>query len=296
MPVTGLVRAGLAKRNQPKHYGENMTGNNKAEAARQAQFKATLETLNRGTSGEQILSLVEEALNLASTQLEEARDENKPLACQAGCAYCCYLMATVSGPEALAIAYELRESNSNEELARLKARLRAAYQQTKKIDNLTRAKAGIPCPFLTGAGLCSIYAYRPLDCMTHHSLSREACEILLEVPDRGHPTNPSMQAMGAGLKTGLGQGLAEIGLEVPALRYELIEAIHLALNDERAMERYLAGKNVFKSAAIVIDPESRVSYKIKYAPPQLKKYARQVIALEQRQARQIGARRRKQST
>lgn len=273
-----------------------MTDDNPGEAARQAQFEATLDALDKDRTGNQILTLVEQALNLTSTRLEETWDKNKPLACQAGCAFCCYLMATVSGPEALAIAQQLRSSRSEEELARFKEKLRGAYQQTKKMNNLERAKASIPCPFLAAAGLCSIYEYRPLDCMTHHSLSREDCEILLEQPDRGHPTNPFMQAVGTGIKTGLGQGLAETGLEVPALRYELIEAIHLALNDERALDKYLAGKNVFKSAAIVIDPESRISYKIKYAPPQLKKYARQVIAQEQRQARQMQAQRRRQGT
>jgi len=90
-----------------------------------------------------------------------------------------------------------------------------------------------------------------------------------------------------------GDGIKSLPEQEKMLRSELIEAIHLALNDERALEKYLAGKNVFKSAAIVIYPESRISYKIKYAPPQLKKYARQVIAEEQRRTRQIEAHRRK---
>lgn len=268
-----------------------MTEKNPGEAARQALFEATLERLGQGRTEKQILSLVEEALSLTSRLMEEAQEVSKPLACAARCAFCCYLMATVSGPEALAIARRLEESCSEEALVRLKQKLRTAFQQTKKMDNLSRARAGIPCPFLTGEGLCSIYSYRPMDCMTHHSLSREACEEVLGQPERGQPNNLAMKAIGAGLKAGLGQGLVEANLESPALRYELIEAIHLALNEERAMEKYLAGKNVFKSAAIVIDPEHRVSYKIKYAPPRLKKYAREVIAREQHQARRIEAKR-----
>jgi hypothetical protein len=88
-------------------------------------------------------------------------------------------------------------------------------------------------------------------------------------------------------------GIAEANLEHPALRYELIEAIHICLNDERAMDKYLVGKNIFQSAAIIIDPENQVSYKITYAPPPLKAQARRVIALEQRQARRTEKKRRK---
>ena len=94
-----------------------------------------------------------------------------------------------------------------------------------------------------------------------------------------------MRAIGTGIKTGLGQGIVEANLEHPALRYELIEAIYICLNDERAMEKYLAGKNIFKPAAIIIDPERETSHKIKYAPPYLKAQAKRVITLERRQAR-----------
>ena len=133
--------------------------------------------------------------------------------------------------------------------------------------------------------MCAIYDFRPLDCVTYHSMSREACEQLLVEPDRGHPTNIILQAIGIGVKTGLGQGMVDTRLEQPVLRYELIEALHIGLNDTAAMERYLAGKNIFKSAAIIIDPDDGIAYKIGHAPPRLKADAKRVIAAERRQAR-----------
>jgi len=247
------------------------------EQARQLQYQATVEILGQGRTAAQLLALVEQARTLTA-RLMAAPPGAEPLACAAGCAACCYLQATVAAPEALAIVHRLAERSSQTELDQLKARIRAAYQQTKKLDNLSRATAGLPCPLLTEAGLCRIYEFRPMDCLTHHSLSRTACAALLQQPGQGHPTLPPLPAIGAGLKAGLGQGLVAAGLETPALRYELIEALHLALNESRAMDKYLAGRNVFKSAAIVIDSASRVSYKIKYAPPRLKKYAQEVIA------------------
>ena len=51
------------------------------------------------------------------------------------------------------------------------------------------------------------------------------------------------------------------------------------------MEKYLSGENIFELAAIIIDFEKRVSYKIKYAPPHLKYQAKRVISLGRREAR-----------
>ncbi len=262
-----------------------MPDNRASEFARKIQYEATIKTLGKKTTAEQLVTLVNNALSFTSKLADEIERKSGSLACQAGCSFCCYLMATVSAPEALVITRRLEESCSPEELQALKQKVKQAYHQTKEMDNLTRARAGIACPFLTAEGRCSIYAYRPLDCATHHSLSRQACEDLLEQPNQGHPTHTDLQAVGVGLKTGLGQGIAEVNLEQPAFRYELIEAIQIGLNDKRAMEKYLADQNLFRPAAIIIDGENQTTYKIKYAPPHLKAQAKRVITLERRQAR-----------
>lgn len=277
----------LAAANIKSRTAGAMTDKNLGEFARRIQYEATVKTLSKGSTEEQLITLTDNALSLTSNLLDEVKRRSTPLACCSGCNFCCYLMATVSGPEALAIARRLEKSYSEEELKHLKQKIKRAYQQTKKMDNLARIRAGIPCPFLMEDRLCSIYTYRPLDCVTYHSLSRQACEEILEQPDRGHPTNATLRAIAIGIKTGLGQGIVEANLEQPAFRYEFIEAIHICLNDKRAMDKYLAGQNLFKSAAIMIDSESGVSHKIKYAPPRLKALAKRLIAQERRQARQL---------
>ena len=190
-------------------------------------------------------------------------------------------MATVSAPEALAIVQRLRASLTTKALKLLKQKLEQGYRQTKELDSVSRTKAGIACPFLRSDGGCSIYNFRPLDCMTYHSFSRPACEEKLNRPQREIPTSPEIRAIGRGVKAGFGQGIAEANLEQPALRYELIEAIYIGLKDNQAARKYLAGNNIFMPAAIITDSSSGIGYKIKYAPPHLQAEAESVINAEQ---------------
>jgi Fe-S-cluster containining protein len=265
-----------------------------SEYVRKVQYDTTRQTLGQPASASQIITLDDDAVKLTTGLMETAQQEPIPVACEAGCNFCCYLMATVSAPEVLAIVSRLEKTWAPSDLDQLRQQVQMAFKQTKMLNNHDRARAGIACPLLTAEGMCTIYDFRPLDCVTYHSMSREACEQLLVEPDRGHPTNAILQAIGVGVKTGLGQGMVDTQLEQPVLRYELIEALHIGLNDAAAMEKYLAGKNIFKTAAIIIDPDNGMAYKIEYAPPGLKAEAKRVIAAERRQARLSNKKRRKQ--
>jgi Fe-S-cluster containining protein len=241
--------------------------------------------LSKGLTEHNLLILAQDALKRTSSLVAAFTPKGSRLACHAGCNFCCYLMASVSALEALFIARRIQESFSPKGLNELKQKINAAYQQTRQLDNLARVRAGIACPFLQEDGRCAIYAFRPLDCVTYHSLSRQACAQVMKQPERGHPTYAARRAVGIGIKAGLGQGIVDANLEHPAFRYELIEAMRICLHDKHAMGKYLGGKNIFKSAAIMIDGETGVSCKIRYAPPQLKAQAQQLIAQERRQAR-----------
>ncbi len=261
-----------------------MLDNQVSEWVRSTQFDATVKLLSQTVKPDDIFALVDDARTLTLQLMNSVERKSGLLACAVGCHFCCYLMATVSAPEALTIAHRVRETMSPAELDDLRQRLERACRQTRDMDDWARIRAGIPCPFLADVGTCAIYANRPLDCVTYHSLSRQACEDVLAEPGRGHPTHAGLQAIGIGIKTGLGQGLATAKLERPALRYELIEAMHIGLNDERAMTKYLAGENIFKPAAIVIDPERGRGHKMRSAPPHLRAWAKRVLASEQRKA------------
>ena len=262
-----------------------MTDDSLRERVRSAQYDLTIRLLSNGARAEQLLTLVDNTRTFTLELMRAIAQQAAPLACQVGCHFCCSLMATVSAPEALAIVLRLRETCSQPGLEDIQQKVAQAFRQTRVLDNLSRIRARIPCPFLVEQGICLIYAYRPLDCVTYHSLSRPACEELLSRPERGHPVNTSLQAISLGLKTGLGQGIATANLEHPALRYELIEAMQIGLNDKQALKKYLSGQNLFEPAAIIIDSDQGLCYKIKHAPPSLKAEAKRVITSERRAAR-----------
>ena len=153
------------------------------EYVRKVQYNATRRTLGQQVSASQVITLIDDAVKLTSGLVETALQKSDPVACEAGCNFCCYLMATVSAPEMLAIVFRLEEAWMPGELDQLKQRVELAFEQTKTLNNFDRAQAGIACPLLTTEGLCAIYDYRPLDCVTYHSLSRQACEQLLMEPD-----------------------------------------------------------------------------------------------------------------
>lgn len=254
------------------------------EIARKTQYNAAAHRLGNSPKPENIATVVDDSLTITTKFSDVIKQRSESLACDAGCHFCCYLMATVSAPEVLMVAQRLRETRSAQELKQIKQKVKRSFKRTKKLDSHARVRARVACPLLSDEGTCTIYDFRPLDCMTYHSLSRQACEEVMEEPAQRHPMNDDLRAIGIGVKQGLGQAIAGADLETPALRYELIEALQIALSDPHAMKKYLAGKNVFKPAAIITDDVTGIGYKIKYAPAYLKAEAKRVFELESRRA------------
>jgi Fe-S-cluster containining protein len=260
-----------------------------AENTSKTVRQAAVFTLHPAPTAESIRTAAEQTSQFFDASLQML-DKTQPLdapvlACRAGCAFCCYLMVTVVAPEAVALATKLRESLSETELAELQQRVTETYQQTEQLNNAERARARIACPLLTDKSECRLYEDRPLDCRGYHSLDRDACEALLADPLAGHPVSPVRQTIGNAIKSGLSQAIFETRLEIPALRYELIEALHRCLADPDAGKKYANGENILQPAVVIADQDSGVWYKIRYAPARLRAEYRRVLAQERRYAR-----------
>ena len=120
-----------------------MTNASVGEIARDAQFKLTINALANKPRLEDALTIVDNALSLTSGLLNVVVQKASPLACCAGCHACCYLMATVSAPEALSIVQRLKASLSTKQLNILKQKIERAYRQTKKMDSVLRTKSAV---------------------------------------------------------------------------------------------------------------------------------------------------------
>lgn len=81
------------------------------------------------------------------------------VACKRGCADCCRMNVTISTEEATRIAA---------------ASGRVAKKLFRSVRHDIDTFAGVPCPFLDGDGVCSIYLDRPLACRNHASFDEDA--------------------------------------------------------------------------------------------------------------------------
>jgi len=183
---------------------------------------------------------------------------DRPVACQSGCAHCCYQAVGVSVPEALALEAHVRTTRTPEELEALVARVRATDDRTRGLSSAERLSPELPCPFLDeGTGRCGVYEARPLACRGTNSLDAEACAELLREPAAraafvaGERTFPCylepLRAFHA-LSAGLQLALDELhGLETKPL--ELTAAMRILFDDPaRATEEWLAGRDPFQAA------------------------------------------------
>lgn len=164
------------------------------------------------------------------------------IACQAGCAACCYVRVSILPAEAFNIARYLRERFSKEEIGRVIARLRSYKDSIAALPVEGRMRHVLACPFLATAQQCTIYDVRPLACRMHHSRSREACEDPASpvpvIEDYVSATVPVME--------GIYEGSGLAGTHPDEL--EFAPAMLVALDEDASEDRWLAGDNVFTGA------------------------------------------------
>lgn len=179
----------------------------------------------------------------------EIMQPDQPLACGAGCAWCCYLMVTVSPPEVLLIAQALRESLSDDDLVATYWRVVNLDERTRGLSPLERGAARLPCALLV-ENRCLIYQYRPLRCRGHASFDAAACErALLVGQDTVDVPTHRLQNLAVGaVDDGLRQALGDSRLAGEPL--ELTAALRIALENPDAAGRWLAGEPIFDPAVL----------------------------------------------
>ncbi|MBX3220560.1 MAG: YkgJ family cysteine cluster protein [Labilithrix sp.] len=214
----------------------------------------------REVAGE-VAELVHEDAEVAAETMSErlASGRRLPLACSAGCSYCCYSSTVhASAPEILRIASWLKENRSPEDLAALKERASAAAKDIAPLDLTGRARAKIPCPLLdVGTGRCTVYDVRPISCRAYHSGSVDACK---KAHDDGEanpvlPIDPPRFQVAHAHAFGMMTALVGEGLDVGP--YDLAAALPIALEHDLD-ERWLAGDKVLPHTRL--SEEAAVGY------------------------------------
>ena len=165
---------------------------------------------------------------------EAVRQEDVPVACKAGCSYCCSARVEAFAPEIFIIVEELQRLPAEAYQAVVK-RLQA---HAGRVIGTSPWKVRPQCPFLVDS-LCSIYAVRPSACRRGHSLAVAPCEAgAAQIPQ-----SLKIRIGAAALTNGTLQAYAELGYDT--VPHELISAVLLAIDDPTAKSRWLAGENPF---------------------------------------------------
>lgn len=123
----------------------------------------------------------------AAAEDEVRRGDPRPVACRAGCPYCCVLNVTVLPIEAAAIAVRLAGGLTADGLDALIGRLDRQRRTVRWVEDGERVRRQISCPFLDGAGGCSIHPFRPLLCRGVTSPDSALCREALDPSDFDAP-------------------------------------------------------------------------------------------------------------
>jgi Fe-S-cluster containining protein len=190
----------------------------------------------------------------AETRRLPAEDRG-PVACEAGCDFCCHLRVMATAPEVFALLDYLRKTLETSEFEAFVERVESTDAALRALSSDKILRTNLACPALVD-GRCSGYAARPLNCRSYHSLSREACETSFNHPedlDQGHPEIRPLAEVHQGGQAGYTASLERAGYD--ARQYELASALAEALRDPSGTrERLEQGQAVFESLLEVPDP------------------------------------------
>ncbi|MFU8832632.1 MAG: YkgJ family cysteine cluster protein [Wenzhouxiangella sp.] len=179
------------------------------------------------------------------------RESRGPVACRAGCDFCCHLRVMATPIEVFALLDDLFRTLSPEAFTRFEERLIATDQKLRKLKSANVLTVKLPCPALVD-GRCTGYAARPLNCRSYHSLSKQACEASFNNPgdlSLDHPQLAAVANVHEGGQAGFMAAFAHAGYD--DRQYELTTALAEALDDPESRERFYRKEPAFVRPTIV---------------------------------------------
>ena len=206
-----------------------------------------------------ISALFTSAMSCTTAVIDSVRLGDPPaqaLACEAGCAHCCYQYYIGTTPfEVLHISAVIFETYSNTERVQLMERILAAENRKRQQPIADWGLAKFPCPLLVNEQ-CSVYEIRPFVCRAMNSYDDDRCRMNHETPrnDSSVPMYSHQYDIAKFARTGIQQGLSEVGLQNDIL--ELVPALRIALTTPDALLRWLAGERIFDEAVSRLPPRN----------------------------------------
>jgi Fe-S-cluster containining protein len=168
-----------------------------------------------------------------------------PLACKAGCSYCCHYKVGARAEEVFQIVDFVRTKFSAPRLQRLQEDVARNAATMRVKTSAEQLAANLPCPLLDN-GQCSVYAVRPASCRKFHATDVAGCKQSFDEPENlaiAHSMVPGLLHTGNAHVKGLRQAFADAGYD--GNTYELNAALAAALSDGTPKRRFEKHKKAF---------------------------------------------------
>ena len=224
---------------------------------KQAQKDSVATAFAENPSAAGLADIGIDAIEATETFLERFYQEDppeQPLACAAGCTFCCHQYVGLSMPE-LAILMKFIHTNFKDtQIIELIGQLNEVVSTTKGMSRFERAASKIDCPLLDKVTRqCQAYTARPLTCRGMHSLDRNACEQDDATPGKNHPIPQfeSHKGIVRAVAIGLQLGIAESEIEPKEL--ELASALLVALTGPQAIDQWIQDQSEFDNTLVPTD-------------------------------------------
>jgi len=217
-------------------------------AATKFALDSTTNTLKRGTDVDSCVALAEKLDRNVDAAMTHARESlGAPIACRAGCSFCCHVRVEVLAHEAIALFRFLKSQIPGEQARAVAAKVEANADRVAAMTPEQHTAARIQCAFLVD-GRCSAYRARPLPCAGFHSLQVSECErafgdtaadLTSQIPMVGE-----IKDMEAATVVGIRQALRALKLDDQPI--ELHTAVAALLRDPTLIGRWRGGRSLLK--------------------------------------------------
>ena len=218
-------------------------------AATKLAIDTAASTLKRSTDVDSCVALVAKLDRHLEATLTHARQSlGAPIACRAGCNYCCHVRVDVLAHEAIALFRYLKSQIPEDRADAIAAQVVANAERLATMTPEEHSAARVPCAFLV-SGRCSAYAARPLACAGFHSLNVGECERAYN--DAADPTDriPMVgEVKEIEMMTAAGVRQALRGLKLDDQPMELHAAVAALLREPGLIGRWRAGRSLIKKA------------------------------------------------
>lgn len=210
----------------------------------------TASTLKRSTDVDACVALAGKLDRHLDAALAYARQSlGAPIACRAGCSYCCHVRVDVLAHEAIALVRYLKSQIPEEQAQAIAARVVASADRLATMTPEQHDAARVQCAFLVD-GRCSAYPVRPLACAGFHSLDVGKCERAYNDPaGRTDPIPQVGEVKEIEQVTAAGVRQALRGLKLDDQPMELHTAVAALLREPGLIGRWRGGRSLLRKPA-----------------------------------------------